>query len=220
MTRINFMHVEILHGKLYAFTNASKDSLISYDLKKQPLKLEILAKLPLVMPNIIRTEIVPPRYLIEANDHILRTLAVDSSSGELLLIYLYYTAFFTYNCGGYETKEFANPPEIVDSKVYKLDMSDEPCWIEVENLESLMLFVGYWKTLVLSSRVAPHIPQELIKENCIYFAYRFPCIEGTDEWKGLKIGRHCRTERRIEYYGFEKSSFTDVPYPAWFIPNL
>ncbi|XP_054779218.1 uncharacterized protein LOC129287089 [Prosopis cineraria] len=228
MTRITFMHVEILHGKLYALTNESKNSLISYDLKKQPLKPEILARLPLVVPNIIRTEIVPPcylnevrpRYFIEANDHILRTLAVDSSSGELLLIYLYYTAFFTYNCGGHEAKEFANPPEIVDSKVFKLDMSDEPSWTEVENLESLVLFVGYWKTLALSLRVAPHIPQEFIKENCIYFSYRFPCIEGTDKWKGLKIGRHCRTERRIEYYAFERSSFTDVPCPVWFIPNL
>ncbi|XP_054779013.1 uncharacterized protein LOC129286933 isoform X2 [Prosopis cineraria] len=231
-TALAFLHIEIIDGKLYALTQAVLNSIVFYDLRKEPVKPEILARLPERRFAIIRRKTGPLDFIYdgdgrilnswEAQGDILRTLVVDSSSGELLLIYLIYNSVFRFNGILNDTarKEYTSPPKIVDSKVFKLDMSKEPKWIEVKNLGNRMLFIGYWKSFVVSND-ALQCPKEFIKENCIYFAYRFPCVKGiTDEWKGLRIGRHRRIDKMVDYYTCERSSFTEVPYPVWFIPSL
>ncbi|XP_054776484.1 uncharacterized protein LOC129284981 isoform X1 [Prosopis cineraria] len=232
-TALAFMHAEIIDGKLYALTNNSLlNSLVFYDLQKEPIKPKILARLPKKRFPIIRGKTGPEDFIYdgdgcilnswESHGDILRTLAIDPSSGELFLTYLVCNSIFRLKEMLNDTtgKEYTSPPKIVDSQVFKLDMSKEPRWIEVKNLGNRMLFIGYWKSFVVSND-ALQCPKEFIKGNCIYFAYRFPCVKGiTDEWKGLRIGRHRRMDKMVDYYTFERSSFTEVPYPIWFIPSL
>ncbi|XP_054778417.1 uncharacterized protein LOC129286484 [Prosopis cineraria] len=231
-TALTFLHVEIIDGKLYALTHSVLNSIVFYDLRREPVKPRILARLPEIGFATMRLKTSTQDFPYdgdggiinawEAQGDILKTLAVDSSSGELFLIYLVCNSIFRFKRMLNDTvgKEYTNPPKIVDSRVFKLDMNKEPRWIEVKNLRNRMLFIGFWKSFVVSN-VSLQCPKEFIKGNCIYFAYHFPCVKGIiDEWKGLRIGRHCRTDRMVDYYTFERSSFNEVPYPVWFIPSL
>ncbi|XP_054778420.1 uncharacterized protein LOC129286489 [Prosopis cineraria] len=214
-TALAFLHVEIIDGKLYALTHSVLNSIVFYDLQKEPVKPRILARLLEVGFAIIRQKTSPLDFLYdgdgciinswEAHGDILSTLAVDSSSGELFLIYLVCNSIFRLKGMLNDTarKEYTNPPKTVDSRVFKLDMSKEPRWIEVKNLGNCTLFNGFWKCFVVSND-ALQCPKEFIKGNCIYFAYRFPCVKGIiDKWEGLRIGRHCRIDKMTDYYTFE-----------------
>ncbi|XP_054778406.1 uncharacterized protein LOC129286472 [Prosopis cineraria] len=231
-TALTFLHVEIIDGKLYALTHSVLNSIVFYDLRKEPVKPRILARLPEIGFSTMRLKSSTQDFLYdgdggiinawEAQGDIRKTLAVDSSSGELFLIYLVCNSIFRFKRMLNDTvgKEYISPPKILDSRVFKLDMSKEPRWIEVKNLGNRMLFIGFWKSFVVSN-VALQCPEKFIKGNCIYFAYHFPCVKSIiDEWKGLRIGRHRRTDRMVDYYTFERSSFNEVPYPVWFIPSL
>ncbi|XP_054778419.1 uncharacterized protein LOC129286487 [Prosopis cineraria] len=128
-TALAFLHVEIIDGKLYALTHSVLNSIVFYDLQKEPVKPRILARLLEIGFAIIRQKMSPLDFLYdgdgciinswEAHGDILSTLAVDSSSGELFLIYLVCNSIFRLKGMLNDTarKEYTNPPKTVDSRV-------------------------------------------------------------------------------------------------------
>ncbi|KAI9103516.1 hypothetical protein K1719_023139 [Acacia pycnantha] len=217
---ISFVEAEIVNGKLYALTDDRLKSIIVCDLGKKPVKPQLLAKLPDTTRVSVTPEAdahFPNSNVFNVHGEVLKSLAIDTSSGELFLVYLFINSKYSSRV------LHVSPPNITGSKVFKLDniMSSEPKWIEVGNLKNRMLYVDNLESLVVSN-VGVHGPEELIEENYIYFAYDFRCekIRMEPSWEGMRIGRHCISCGSTSYYKFERPYSVNPSFPRWFIPRL
>ncbi|KAI9095706.1 hypothetical protein K1719_026316 [Acacia pycnantha] len=145
---ISFVEAEIANGKKYTLTDDGLKSIIVGDLGKKQVKPQLLAKLPDTTRISVTPDAdahVPNSVVFNVHGEVLKSLAIDTSSGELLLVYLFLNSKYSSRV------LHVSPPNITGSKVFKLDniMSSEPKWIEVENLKNRMLYVDNLKSLAL-----------------------------------------------------------------------
>ncbi|KAF7833588.1 putative F-box domain-containing protein [Senna tora] len=200
---INFMEVEIHKGKLYAITDDKLNSLLVYDLQQQQSKPIILAKLP---------------YNDITHRNKFQHLAVDASREELFLVR--------------HNMETSGDRIVVKCQVSKLRMVDDK-WTQVDDLGDRLLFVGEYKSLVVSSQSdfvlhghrRFHPPMSY---NCVCFGssgFGKYLARGKEGMMRFSFDVYCLTDQSMTIHNLLFTNICDFedkspPPPIWFTPSV
>ncbi|KAJ7980686.1 F-box protein [Quillaja saponaria] len=135
-----------------------------------------------------------------------RHIVKDSTSGGLFLIYRILESTCQYN-----------QPREIGFRVFKLDMHVGPQWVEVDSLRDHLLFLSNKGSRLIPSNIL-NGPEEMIRENCIYFSFRLKSNKGAQ----CTIGSFCMIDMSIAYFSLSESdlSLEDLRDTVWFMPKL
>ncbi|XP_057418553.1 uncharacterized protein LOC130712751 [Lotus japonicus] len=218
---VHFMDLEIMGSKLYVRTGKPLDSILVYDLTDSSNgspKAEVLAMLPQRSTPFVSRMIDNQRHDSGYN---VFSLAKHETLAQLFLINIFCNIIYRSEDIGYLNmlKEYVTPPEITGIEVFKMDMNKEPIkWIKCDRLDDDVIFVSGVKSMVMS-RTSLNCTQALIRENSVYFAFKFNCP--SVPWQGgALLGIKHLTDSSIKYFSIEESNHSKVPFPFWFVPSI
>ncbi|KAK7287218.1 hypothetical protein RIF29_00356 [Crotalaria pallida] len=214
----NFYDMEIFNGKLYVICDNLRYSMLVYDLQDsidEPPKPKVLRMIP---PWPRRERSVHDNQIRVIKGSVTSYVTRGYASRELLLIYLFKN--IEYEAGHVDymnhIKQFVSPPQITKCEVFKLDSSNDNKWVKLDHLGDRVIFLGQYKSLVMS-RAALNSTEEVITNDSVYFALRFPCP--AKPWLGTQLGRLCMTDNNIKYFSLEQFGQEMDFFPHWFLPS-